>query len=200
MVFDMLDVSHISDQERLELNELLKLTGVNLRETLNSYVDVLSDRIGGRSEPEDVDLEECLNGVLPLIESIIRASKATIHTDFSEAKSVKFNRAFMDSVYLNLISNSLKYARPDIAPIITIRSEKSNGTSRVIFTDNGLGFDLEQNRNRIFGINQTFHDHHDSKGVGLYLVHSHVTSMGGEIDVESKVGEGTRFTMTFPDI
>ena len=51
---------------------------------------------------------------------------------------------------------------------------------------------------RLFGLNQTFHSHTDSKGVGLYLVHRHVTSLGGQIAVESTVGEGTSFTLSFP--
>jgi len=50
---------------------------------------------------------------------------------------------------------------------------------------------------RISGINQTFHDHQDSKGVGLYLVHSQIREMGGDIRVESEINKGTRFTITF---
>ena len=48
------------------------------------------------------------------------------------------------------------------------------------------------------GLNdETFHNHPDSKGIGLYLVHSHVTAMGANIEVESKINEGTTFTITF---
>lgn len=199
MVFDLLDVSKISDHETVELIELLKLTGGNLKETLNSYVDALSEKIGRKSELQEVDLRESLKEVLSPIDSLITSSETTIRADFSEARTIRFDRTYLASVFMNLITNSIKYSRPGISPEITIRSEKGKGSTRLIFEDNGLGFDLNKVRNRIFGINQTFHGNQDSKGVGLYLVHSHITSLGGEIRVESEVDRGTRFTMSFPD-
>jgi len=65
------------------------------------------------------------------------------------------------------------------------------------FKDNGIGIDMERNKNKIFGLYQRFHNHPDSKGLGLYLVKSQVESMNGSIDVESEVGKGTTFTITF---
>ncbi|MEP5945647.1 MAG: ATP-binding protein, partial [Balneola sp.] len=65
------------------------------------------------------------------------------------------------------------------------------------FSDNGIGFDSEANADRIFELNQKFHDHADSKGVGLYLVHNHVTNSGGKISVNSAINKGTTFTITF---
>ena len=51
--------------------------------------------------------------------------------------------------------------------------------------------------NAIFKLNQKFHDNADSKGVGLYLVHNHITSLGGTITIDSKVNGGTIFTISF---
>lgn len=58
--------------------------------------------------------------------------------------------------------------------------------------------DIEKVGQRIFRINQSFHGNSDSKGVGLYLVYHHVTSLGGKIEVESQVNIGTLFKITFP--
>jgi len=66
-----------------------------------------------------------------------------------------------------------------------------------VVSDNGLGFDIEKVGDKIFGLHQTFHKHADSKGVGLYLVNKHITSLGGTITVESKPNEGARFEMIF---
>ena len=63
--------------------------------------------------------------------------------------------------------------------------------------DNGIGIDIEKNKDKIFGLYQRFHNHPDSKGLGLYLVKSQVESMGGTINVDSKVGKGTTFTLNF---
>lgn len=75
-----------------------------------------------------------------------------------------------------------------------------NKNIHLSFEDQGLGFDLEKVKDRIFGLYQKFHAHKDSKGIGLYLVHSQVTALGGSIAVESKPLEGTKFTICFkPD-
>ena len=105
----------------------------------------------------------------------------------------------MESILLNLITNSIKYAKPGISPVISISSRKLNGKNQLFFSDNGLGFDMDAVKGKIFGLHQKFHNHIDSKGIGLYLVHNHVTSLGGEIIVESKINEGTTFIITFKD-
>lgn len=78
-----------------------------------------------------------------------------------------------------------------------MNTRSENDLQQLTFSDNGIGFDSSKNKDKIFGLYQTFHDQYDSKGIGLYLVHSHVTSLGGTISVESTVGKGTTFTITF---
>ena len=103
----------------------------------------------------------------------------------------------MKSILLNLLSNSIKYAHHDRNPVINVKTQIENGLKQLIISDNGIGFDSSENKDKIFGLYQTFHDKYDSKGIGLYLVHSHVTDLGGSIAVESTVNEGTTFIITF---
>jgi len=65
------------------------------------------------------------------------------------------------------------------------------------FSDNGLGIDIKRHKSRLFGFYQRFHDHPDSKGMGLYLVKSQLEALGGSIDIESEVNVGTQFKLTF---
>ena len=58
---------------------------------------------------------------------------------------------------------------------------------------------MAQVKDKVFGLQQTFDPHTDSKGIGLYLVHNHVTSLGGRIELESKPDEGSRFIILFKD-
>lgn len=196
-VFELLDISKITDQETLDLIEILKLTGTNLNKTLNNFVDVLSEKMGEPAKLEEVDFEESLNETLLSIRSLIKTTKTTLYSDFSKLKKIRFNKAYMESIFMNLITNAVKYSKPDTSPVISIHSEESDGVKRLIVTDNGLGFDMESTKERIFGMHQTFHNNEDSKGIGLYLVYNQVVSLGGEISVESKVNEGTTFTITF---
>ena len=68
-----------------------------------------------------------------------------------------------------------------------------------MFEDNGIGFDMKKTEGRLFGLNETFHDHSESKGVGLYLVNNYMRELGGSIELESKVNEGAVFTLIFRD-
>jgi sensor histidine kinase regulating citrate/malate metabolism len=58
---------------------------------------------------------------------------------------------------------------------------------------------MEEVKDKIFGFRQKFHDHMDSKGIGLYLVYNHVTNLGGQIAIESKPNAGTKFIISFKD-
>ncbi|NEU09364.1 PAS domain S-box protein [Flavihumibacter sp. R14] len=196
-VFNLLDTSTISDEDTLAFIAILKSSAENLKNTLNTYVDVLAEKEGLLEEAEQVDLAESLAEVQNSIGSLIKSSKTTFHVDFSELASIRFNRVYMESVFLNLITNSIKYARPDLYPVIYIRSQVLNGNHQLTFSDNGLGFDMDKVRGRLFGFHQRFHHHIDSKGIGLYLVYNHITSFGGTIAVDSRVNEGATFKMGF---
>jgi signal transduction histidine kinase len=148
---------------------------------------------------EELNFNDCLSVVLLSLNSLIKSSKAIINFDFSAVENIKFNRSYLESIFLNLITNSIKYARPDHLPVISIYSEKINGINQLIFSDEGQGFDMEKVKDKIFGLNQKFHDHADSKGIGLYLVHNHITSLGGKIAIESTVNKGTKFTISFKE-
>lgn len=197
-LFKLIDITKITDQRTVQLIDYLKHTGEKLRQTLNSYVDLLTEKDNSYAAVEEVDLNSCLHEVLDSLRSFITTSKASIHIDFSEAQTIMFNCAYMESVFLNLITNAIKYARPDSTPVITISTEKGGGVVRLIVSDNGQGFDMEKVQDRVFGFHQHFHHTPDSKGVGLYLVHYHITSLGGKVHLESKVNEGATFTFSFP--
>lgn len=195
-IISLLNESKITDLSTLKFLRLLKLSGENLKELLGKYVDVLSEKHDSHAPLEEVDLEQTLQGVLKSINSLSESAKATINYDFSKVRKVEFNKIYMESVFLNLITNSIKYSQPDRYPEISIHSEILNGRTQLVISDNGLGFDLEKVKDRIFGLHQKFHEHTDSKGIGLYLVHSHVTNLGGQITVESRVNVGTTFLIS----
>jgi signal transduction histidine kinase len=138
-----------------------------------------------------------LNVVINSINSLAKNANARFEVDFSEVTHIKFNKAYLESIFLNLITNSIKYRRPDVAPVISISSKKDHNTKQLVFADNGLGFDMSKVKEKIFGLHQRFHNHSDSKGIGLYLVHSHITRLGGNIEVESEVNKGAKFTISF---
>ncbi len=198
-IFNLIDLSRIEDEETVSLLDILKTCSKGIKETLNNFIDRISDSEAIRSNLEVVDFEECLSNVLISINSWLQASNAVLNVDFSKAPSARFNKAYMESIFLNLVTNAIKYARPGVPPIISIYSKVEDGKNQLVIKDNGRGFDLEKIGNRLFGFHQQFHNqtNSDSKGIGLYLVHNHVTRLGGKITVQSVVDQGSAFTITF---
>ena len=103
----------------------------------------------------------------------------------------------MESIMLNLLANSIKYKSENRKLKVTIKASQVDDSIVLTFKDNGIGIDLERNRDKIFGLYQRFHNYPDSKGLGLYLVKSQVETMEGTISIESEVNKGTSFTLTF---
>ncbi|WP_269225171.1 PAS domain-containing sensor histidine kinase [Flavobacterium eburneipallidum] len=198
-VFNLIDTSKINDEETIEFINILKISTERLSETLKNSVDDLIHKEELNAPIEVLNLNENLNEVILSINSLIANSKIKIDVDFTELVEVNFNKEYLKSIYLNLITNSIKYSKPDTFPAITISSKKVNGKSQLIYSDNGLGFDMDKVRDKIFGLHQKFHNHIDSNGIGLYLIYNHITNLGGRIEVESKINEGTKFTITFKD-
>ncbi|MEQ6119596.1 PAS domain-containing sensor histidine kinase [Reichenbachiella sp. MALMAid0571] len=196
-VFNLLDITKIKDKQTIEIIEMMKSSSERLRQTINNYVDTISTTEQLHAYEDELDLKESLDIVVQSIDTLVQTSGTTINSNFSELEKIRFNHAYLKSIFQNLITNSIKYSRPDCPPVISIYSKRSNGVSQIIISDNGMGFDMDKVKGKIFGLHQKFHDHKDSKGIGLYLVYSHVTSLGGHIDVKSKINEGTEFTITF---
>ncbi|RAJ10067.1 PAS domain S-box-containing protein [Arenibacter echinorum] len=196
-IFGFLDFSKIDDDEVLETLDYMKLATEGLNKSLNNYVDLLSKKDQLNIELEEVDFEITLKLVKSSISSLLGNANVTFKIDFSALRGVRHNTNNMESIFLNLLTNSIKYARPDVPPVISIKSQVEGEKKQLIYSDNGLGFDMEKFGSKIFGLNQKFHIKGDSKGVGLYLVYNHINSLGGTIAVESEVNKGATFTITF---
>jgi PAS domain S-box-containing protein len=198
-VFGLLDYTKIRDPEIKEYIEILKMTTQNLSEVLDNSIDRLiqKDRLPATTETLMISIS--LNSVLVSIKSLIEVSNVKLVADFSAFDEILFNRAYLDSIFLNLITNSIKYAQPGTTPVISIATAKTSGIKQLIVTDNGIGFDMEKVKDKIFGFNQKIHNHKDSKGIGLYLVYNHIIDLKGSIDVISGINEGTKFIISFKE-
>jgi len=196
-ISELIDTSKIPDPFAVEMIGNFKISARNLNETLEDLIQILIVKEKGKQEIERVKFDEVYQNVAFSIKSLIVDSSALIQTNFSGAEWVMFNKAYLESIFLNLITNSIKYSGKNKKPIIFIYTILNPETIQLVVEDNGLGFNMEKAQDKIFGLYQKFHNHADSKGIGLYLIHSQITSMGGNIEVESEENQGTKFTITF---
>lgn len=187
----------INDSELLEIINGFKKSTHLLNETINDLVKiiVIKDKIS--IQKENVTINEVVEHVFSQLKFQIEQSKPILKLNFDEADIIYTNKAYLESILINLLTNSIKYKSETKKLKISITIKKTNNSTILKFKDNGIGIDLKRNSEHIFGLYQRFHDYPDSKGLGLYLVKSQIESLGGTIAIESEVNKGTEFTLTF---
>lgn len=186
--------------ENPELKEVLngfsKSTHL-LNETINDLVKVVIIKDNPSIQKEEVLIKDVFENVFNQLSFLISLHKPILKIELEKVTILNINRAYLESILLNLFTNAIKYRSPKRTLRVFVSSKEVGENIILIFKDNGIGIDLERNKDKIFGLYQRFHNHPDSKGLGLYLVKSQVESMGGSIIVESEVDKGTTFTITF---
>lgn len=171
--------------------ESLDSTVCNLNEVVQSNNKEIQDKL------TIVNLLDVINTVKNNIGTLFQEKNATCITTIPREHIVKVVPAYLDSIILNLFTNSLKYSSPKRQPKIEISSKIVGAFLELTFTDNGKGIDLEKYGATIFGMHKTFHRNKDARGVGLYITKNQLEAMGGSITVESKVNSGTSFKILF---
>jgi len=196
-LLNLLDDMTIEDQELKEIiNGFTKSTHL-LNETINDLVKVVIIKDNPSIQKEKVLIKEVFENVFNQLSFLISLHKPILKIDLEEVTILNINKSYLESIFLNLLTNSIKYRATTRQLRVNISSQVVDDNLILTFKDNGIGIDLERNRDKIFGLYQRFHNHPDSKGLGLYLVKSQVEAMEGTITVVSEVGKGTTFTIIF---
>jgi signal transduction histidine kinase len=149
-----------------------------------------------------VNLADEIKGVLSDLEVRILSTNANI--EVGELPVIEADPLQMRQLIQNLIGNSLKYHRPDVAPEIKIDStlfqkDDTKKYCQITVQDNGIGFEKKYEKT-IFDIFRQLHAHnqYEGAGVGLAICKKIVERHQGEITVRSEPGMGTTFTVELP--
>jgi PAS domain S-box-containing protein len=168
-----------------------------LNSTLNDLINILVIKSNTNIEKEDICFASVLEEVKKNVNNLLEQEQGSITSDFSEVAGIKYNRIHIESLFLNMITNAIRYRSPDRPPAIEVKSYNEGEWVVITFADNGLGMDLKRYGDRLFGLYQRFHENKEGKGLGLYMTRSQVLAMGGKIEVDSQLGKGTTFKVYF---
>ncbi len=178
-----------------EAFELIHESSETLMNSLSTLMEITEIKLNKEIPYNDCDIKMLVNDVTTHLYGIIFEKHAVIMLDL-EIPVVKYPKAYLENILYNFISNALKYCKADATPEITISSFAKKGRVLISVKDNGLGIDMKRYGDRIFKLNQVFHQGYDSKGVGLYITKTQVESLGGTIEVKSEVNKGSEFIVT----
>jgi light-regulated signal transduction histidine kinase (bacteriophytochrome) len=148
-------------------------------------------------ETQDIDMTAMAKNVA---QEILRDQNAErVRLDIWPLPPAKGDGALLRQVWVNLISNALKYSgsRPQAEVVVT--GEVVNGEAIYRVQDNGVGFDMKY-AGKLFGVFQRLHkaEEFEGTGVGLAIVHRVITRHGGTVRADGRPGEGATFYFTLP--
>ena len=186
------------EQEKAELWAYLRQVSDGLESTIRHLNEIIVINQSLNKNKQELNLKREIDRVMVIVSREMESMGGELICDFDPEQTVMAVKAYFESILLNLITNALRYRHPSRPPQIKISTRKKDGNIVIRVKDNGLGIDLKRYGDKMFQLYQTFHNHPNSRGLGLYILKSQVDSMGGEVTVSSTVGEGTAFRVSLP--
>jgi len=184
------------DSDADEFMDYIVEASVRMKDQIEGLLEYSRVATGGK-EFEPVDMNLILNQTIRTLKTLIEESKAEIIID--ELPDVMGDAGQLQRVFQNLISNAVKFKKPEEPLKIHISAYKSKDNNEYVFSiqDNGIGIE-EQYFERIFTIFQRLHtrEEYHGTGIGLSIVKRIIERHGGRIWVESEFEVGSVFYFT----
>lgn len=157
-------------------------------------------RLGRSSEQmKDYDLNDTLLIVMQNLMPLMERTDATIYSN--KLPVLRSSSVEMVQLFQNLLSNSIKFRKPNTSPVIGITYHNEADQHRFMFMDNGIGIP-EKSRQAVFNIFERLHSiqEYEGSGIGLATCKKIVNNLGGTIWVEPEKQDGTTFVFTIPKV
>ena len=175
----------------------IKSVSQDLSKTLENLIDLVEVETNEYKSLELLNVNQFLKKTLNILLDDFNLIKIKVVNNVPDDIWVSFIPAYLESILLNLTTNAIKYSNPKVKSTLEYYTEQHENYKVLCVKDNGLGIDLEKHKDHIFGMYKTFHKHENATGIGLYITKNQIESLGGRIEVESKVNKGTIFRIFF---
>ncbi|MFC0096215.1 ATP-binding protein [Micromonospora marina] len=145
----------------------------------------------------EVDLNKVMGDVAGQTEAALQYADAEL--TWGEMPTIRGEEPLLTNLLVNLVSNSVKFRRPDVPPKVHVSARLVDGEWEISCRDNGIGIEPEF-ADKIFVIFQRLHskDAYPGTGIGLAIVKKIVEYHGGRVWVDTDTDEGTVIRFTLP--
>lgn len=192
--------AELDDQTKRKSLDIIEAESIRLKDMINKLL-ILSkiESIGEQKTMSLFDLNSLIYEVLNLLTP--SAEKKGIDSDFKFAEiplTFKGDESMLRIVLINIIENCIKYNKP--GGRILISTGEHSGCIIIAIADTGIGIHqdhLAKIFERFYRIDSS-RNMASGSGLGLAIAQDIIKGLGGRIDVESSLGEGTKFTVVLP--
>lgn len=178
-----------------EFFPLIKSAVNNLSETILNLNEVSTINTKKHEDVVALNLLKYVNRAIIGIQADIIENEVEYTIKVPKNYEVLAIPAYLESILLNFLTNSIKYKKKSTNPVISISAKKISGYIKLDIEDNGQGIDLKMHGHKLFGMYKTFHSHKDARGIGLFITKNQIEALGGYVEVESEVGLGSKFSV-----
>ena len=192
------ELGMIDDKDKNQYFERIKSTSETLGIAINDLIHFIKMENILEIKNEVLDLNQIHAEISRNLEGLPQFTKINITTDFSNDSVLISDKKLFSSIYQNLFENAIKYQ--DLTkPLsnLNIKCYTLANELKLVFEDNGLGIETSSN-NKVFDMFYKNSKVEGSSGLGLYIVKVSIKKLGGAIELESKLGEGSTFILSFP--
>lgn len=180
----------------LEYLTHMQSSGQRMRDLIQDLL-VFSQINKEKTHFSKLDLNKVMQDAVQDLEMAIEEKKASLRIE--SLPTINGDEGMLRQLFENLISNSLKYARPNTLPEIHISCQVKDGHAELAFADNGIGFD-EKYLPKMFTLFQRLHsrEQYEGTGLGLAICRKIADVHQGRIWAQSKADEGATFFVSLP--
>lgn len=200
---ETIKLGHIKDSNQLNhFIDIIEQEVKRLSLLTNSLLELSNSENSGNSKKQiyTIKLNECFANIISLYEKLAKDKQIDILSEIENVEITSYiNHEFLRTVVGNLIDNAIKYSNNNTN--IFIKANLNNNKIIIKVQDQGIGIsesDLQNIFRRFYRVDKSRNSKTGGTGLGLAIVKNMIFNLNGKIKVDSKLGEGTVFTVTIP--
>jgi PAS domain S-box-containing protein len=146
-----------------------------------------------RTHHEEIDILQLIQQVMIDLQEKLQQANASVKNEDFQWRTIRYPKPYIYNILRNIIRYALRFRNPDKPLAFKISTQQQNGLMRIRIEENGPGINLEKEMKNLFKPFSHINKGSDKQGMGLAIVKHMVEKNGGNIQVESSLGEGTKF-------